>query len=63
MIELTLQLARVFAVVDVWDALRSNRPYRPAWPPEKALAYIREQAGRHFDPGVVESFLHLIANR
>ncbi|WP_298403705.1 PAS domain S-box protein [uncultured Chloroflexus sp.] len=53
--------ARIFAVVDVYDALTSNRPYRAAWPPECALAYIREQAGRHFDPQVVEVFLALYA--
>lgn len=50
-------MARVFAIADVWDALRSDRPYRPAWPDEKALEYIREQAGKHFDPKVVEVFL------
>jgi HD-GYP domain-containing protein (c-di-GMP phosphodiesterase class II) len=49
--------ARIFAVVDVWDALRSDRPYRPAWPEEKAWEYIQEQAGKHFDPRVVEVFL------
>jgi HD-GYP domain-containing protein (c-di-GMP phosphodiesterase class II) len=48
--------ARIFAVVDVYDALTSDRPYRPAWPQEKASAYLREQAGRHFDPRVVEVF-------
>ncbi|MBC7093945.1 GAF domain-containing protein [Candidatus Bipolaricaulota bacterium] len=52
--------ARIFAVADVWDALTSDRPYRPAWPREKALEYIREQAGKHFDPKVVEAFLKLI---
>ncbi|MBC7293789.1 MAG: HD-GYP domain-containing protein, partial [Thermoleophilia bacterium] len=52
--------ARIFAVADVWDALTSNRPYRPACPEEKALAYIREQAGRQFDPQVVEAFLGLM---
>jgi HD-GYP domain-containing protein (c-di-GMP phosphodiesterase class II) len=52
--------ARIFAVVDVWDALCSDRPYRPAWPPDKALEYIREQAGKHFDPRVVEAFLAII---
>lgn len=52
--------ARIFAVVDVWDALRSDRPYREAWSDEKALEYIREQAGKHFDPRVVEEFLSLI---
>lgn len=53
--------ARIFAVVDVYDALTSDRPYRAAWSPERALAYIREQAGRHFDPEVVEVFLSLAA--
>ncbi len=52
--------ARIFAVVDVWDALRSDRPYRPAWPPERALQYIREQAGRQFDPEVVRAFVQMI---
>jgi putative two-component system response regulator len=49
--------ARLFAIVDVWDALISDRPYRPAWNREKALAYIQEQSGKHFDPHVVEAFL------
>ncbi|MEW5718479.1 MAG: HD domain-containing phosphohydrolase [Chloroflexota bacterium] len=49
--------ARIFAVVDVWDALTSDRPYRKAWTKENALAYIREQSGKHFDPQVVEVFL------
>ncbi len=52
--------ARIFAVVDVWDALRSNRPYRPAWPDRKAKDYIREQAGKHFDPQVVKVFLQML---
>lgn len=52
--------ARVFAVADVWDALRSDRPYRPAWSVEKARAYIREQAGGHFDPQIVAKFLELL---
>jgi len=51
--------ARIFAVVDVYDALTSDRPYRPAWTKEKALAYIREQTGTHFDPDVVAAFLRL----
>jgi HD-GYP domain-containing protein (c-di-GMP phosphodiesterase class II) len=49
--------ARLFAVADVWDALRSNRPYRSAWPEAKALRYLKKQAGRHFDPRVVAVFL------
>ena len=48
--------ARLFAVVDVWDALTSDRPYRKAWSKEKALAYIHEQAGKQFDPMAVEMF-------
>jgi putative nucleotidyltransferase with HDIG domain len=52
--------ARIFAVVDVWDALISDRPYCPAWPEEKALEYIREQAGKHFDPHIVELFLKVV---
>lgn len=49
--------ARVFAVVDVWDALRSNRPYRKAWTDDCAWGYIKEQSGRHFDPRVVDAFI------
>ncbi|HSB00466.1 MAG TPA: HD domain-containing phosphohydrolase, partial [Anaerolineales bacterium] len=51
--------ARLFTVVDVWDALGSDRPYRKAWPEEKTLKYIREESGRHFDPQVVDAFLRL----
>jgi HD-GYP domain-containing protein (c-di-GMP phosphodiesterase class II) len=51
--------ARMFAVIDVWDALRSDRPYRRAWTPEAVRAYLVAQAGRHFDPAVVEMFLRL----
>jgi putative two-component system response regulator len=52
--------ARIFAVADVWDALTSDRPYRPAWSQESALHYIREQSGKHFDPQVVELFFKVI---
>ena len=52
--------ARLFAVVDVWDALRSDRSYRPAWSAEDAIAYIREQSGKHFDPQIVDVFLKQI---
>jgi PAS domain S-box-containing protein/putative nucleotidyltransferase with HDIG domain len=51
--------ARLFAVVDVYDALRSNRPYRAGWPEERVRAHIRAQAGSHFDPAVVQAFLDL----
>jgi HD-GYP domain-containing protein (c-di-GMP phosphodiesterase class II) len=47
-------------VADVWDALTSDRPYRRAWTPRKAAAYIKAQSGRSFDPGVVETFLELL---
>ncbi|MDZ7843601.1 MAG: HD domain-containing phosphohydrolase [Anaerolineales bacterium] len=52
--------ARIFAVVDVWDSLRSDKPYRDAWPREKALNHIREDSGKHFDPRVVEVFLEVL---
>ncbi|MCX7964559.1 MAG: GAF domain-containing protein [Candidatus Sumerlaea chitinivorans] len=52
--------ARLFAVVDVWDALASDRPYRAAWPHDWIVEYIREQSGKHFDPKVVEVFLEMI---
>jgi len=54
--------ARIFAVVDVWDALRSDRPYRGKWSKEKTRDYILEQSGKHFDPKVVEAFLAMIDN-
>jgi HD-GYP domain-containing protein (c-di-GMP phosphodiesterase class II) len=46
--------ARIFAVVDVWDALTSDRPYRAAWSEEKTLEYIRSLAGIQFDPQIVK---------
>ena len=53
------QAARIFMVVDVWDALISDRPYRAAWSAEKTRAYLHENAGTLFDPWVVEAFLAL----
>jgi putative nucleotidyltransferase with HDIG domain len=55
--------ARIFSVVDVWDALTSNRPYRPAWPEEKVLNYIRERSGTQFDPQVVDFFLQFMREK
>lgn len=52
--------ARLFAIADVWDALTSNRPYRAAWTTEQALAYIRQQSRKHFDPQVVDLFFQVI---
>ncbi len=51
--------ARLFAVVDVWDALRSDRPYRKAWEAGAVREYLAAQSGRHFDPRVVATFLQL----
>ncbi len=55
------EAARIFAVVDVWDAVTSNRPYRTGWSKTRALDYIRGQSEMYFDPRVVEAFLDLIA--
>jgi HD-GYP domain-containing protein (c-di-GMP phosphodiesterase class II) len=52
--------ARLFAVVDVWDALRSDRPYRQGWPEDRVREHIHEQVGKHFDPRIAEMFLKLI---
>jgi HD-GYP domain-containing protein (c-di-GMP phosphodiesterase class II) len=51
--------ARIFAIVDVWDALRSDRPYRTAWPEEKVREHVRSLSGTHFDPKVVAAFLQI----
>jgi HD-GYP domain-containing protein (c-di-GMP phosphodiesterase class II) len=51
--------ARIFAVADVWDAMRSKRPYHGVYSEEEALAYIQEQSGKFFDPNVVAGFLKL----
>jgi HD-GYP domain-containing protein (c-di-GMP phosphodiesterase class II) len=53
-------VARLFAVTDVFDALTSDRPYRPAWSHQQAVEYLREQAGRLFDPQVVKLFLEIV---
>lgn len=52
--------ARIFAVVDVFDALRNDRPYRFAWPEADVHRYLRENAGTHFDPSVVEAFFKMM---
>lgn len=52
--------ARVFAIIDVWDALRSDRPYCAAWPEEKVRRYIHDQSGKQFDPTVVEAFFTIV---
>jgi putative nucleotidyltransferase with HDIG domain len=52
--------ARIFAIIDVWDALLSNRPYHKAWGREKALAYIQKESGKHFEPRMVTAFNKII---
>ncbi|MGE4296770.1 MAG: HD domain-containing phosphohydrolase [Desulfovibrionaceae bacterium] len=49
---------RIVAIADVFDALTSNRPYKEAWPFDKAVALVKEEAGRHFDPALVSIFLN-----
>ena len=52
--------ARIFAVVDTWDALTSDRPYRAGWPVAKVCAHIRSRAGTQFDPKVVDVFMQMM---
>lgn len=52
--------ARIFSIVDVWDALTSDRPYRKAWSQDMTIEYFTEQAGKQFDPNIVEKFLAII---
>jgi PAS domain S-box-containing protein len=51
--------ARVFAVVDVWDALQTRRPHREPWPESRIDEHVRSSAGSQFDPSVVEAFLEM----
>lgn len=55
--------ARMFAVVDVWDALCFDRPYRKGWEKSRVSSYIQEQSGTHFDPYVVDTFLNMMHSR
>jgi response regulator RpfG family c-di-GMP phosphodiesterase len=52
--------ARLFAAVDIWDALRSDRPYRAAWTAERTRAHLASLAGSHLDPAVVTAFLEML---
>jgi HD-GYP domain-containing protein (c-di-GMP phosphodiesterase class II) len=54
--------ARIFAVVDVWDALTSDRPYREKWRPEDATEYLRANRGKQFDPQIVDAFPKLLGS-
>ena len=53
-------VARIFSIVDSWDALTSDRPYRKAWEKNDALAHIIDQSGSHFDPEVVVAFTQML---
>jgi PAS domain S-box-containing protein/putative nucleotidyltransferase with HDIG domain len=53
--------ARIFALVDVWDALSHDRPYRPAWETARVMEYIQAETGKHFDPQVVDVFFNLVS--
>jgi HD-GYP domain-containing protein (c-di-GMP phosphodiesterase class II) len=55
--------ARIVAVADVWDALTSDRAYRPAWPPDRALRNLEAGRGTHFDPRCLDAFLAVMAER
>jgi len=55
--------ARLFALVDVWDALRSDRPYRASWSEAQTLDHIRSLSGTHFDPAVVTAFMEMIVGK
>ena len=52
--------ARIFAIIDVWDALLSERPYKKAWAQEEVIEYIKKNSGSHFGPRVVEVFLEIV---
>ncbi|WP_422931397.1 PAS domain S-box protein [Singulisphaera sp. PoT] len=55
--------ARLFAAVDIWDALRSDRPYRAAWPEEEVRGHLRSLSGTHLDPAVVSAFIRLLEGK
>lgn len=52
--------ARIFSVVDVWDAVQSDRPYNHVWPKKKAIQYLKDESGKYFDPECVDVFLDLV---
>jgi len=54
--------ARIMAIADVYDALVSKRPYKPAFPHERAIEIIKEESGSHFDPEIVSVFLNIYEN-
>ena len=55
--------ARIFSIIDVWDALLTSRIYRPAWSNIQVVQYILSQAGRQFDPTLVDVFIDLVQEK
>lgn len=53
--------ARIFAIVDVWDSLMTDQPYRPAWEPSVVIEHLQDNRGKHFDAELVDAFLVLLA--
>jgi putative nucleotidyltransferase with HDIG domain len=58
----THEVSRLIQVCDVYDALRTTRPFRPAWPAERTVKFLEEKAGTHLDPGYVSSFIQMIGD-
>ena len=54
--------ARIFSIVDIWDALLSDRPYRKAWPKDKVKDYLRDISGTILDPKIVDTFLAMVSD-
>jgi len=52
--------ARIFAIIDVWDALSHDRIYKKAWPRDVIIEHLREESGKHFDPEVVTDFINML---
>jgi putative two-component system response regulator len=52
--------ARIFAIVDVWDAMTNDRPYRKAIPHEEVISFLLGQSGQHFDPNIVDVFVRIL---
>ncbi|MBL8102967.1 MAG: HD domain-containing protein [Anaerolineales bacterium] len=52
--------ARIFSIVDVWDAMTNDRPYRKALPLEEVISYLKSQSGQHFDPNVADAFFRIL---
>jgi len=55
--------ARLFAIIDVWDALSSDRPYRKAWDDKKVFEHLQSQSGSHFDPAILKIFLNQVIGK